>query len=807
MLSNYLKLALRNLVKYRFYSLINISGLTVGILCFLCIFLYVRDELSYDNYHAAGDRLFRLNFYGKLGDQTAHTANSPAPCGPTFKQSFPETEEMCRLREVGSFAVRFDNQLFTETDILFADSTLFRVFSFPLKVGNPETALREPKSVVVSETVARKYFGAQDPLGKALQFDNKEFYKVTGVMADLPRNTHFQADFFISMSSLEESREDNWGSTNFATYFTLRPGSDEAAWSRKANDLFVQRFSVVLKQFLSTTWEEFTKSGNYARVELFPVQKIHLYSDLDDELAANGDIKYVWIFSIVGLLILALACINFMNLATARASIRSKEVGVRKTVGAGRGDLQRQFLTVSLLLSLFAWALALVGLWATLPLFNDLSGKAFVASDLFRADFLLFSFGFAVAVGLAAGSYPAFFLSSLRPVFALKGGTSGAASKSTLRSGLVVFQFFTTTVLLLCALTVWRQLDYIHHKRLGFNKDQVLVLHDANLLDDKMEAFKTRLLQNPAIKSATASNFLPVSSDRNTTSVVKGRTASPENTILVNNWWVDYHYLQTMGIEIAEGRDFSSEMSTDSSAVLVNETLARSLGWPQTPAVGQEIGFPRENGHIELHHIIGVVKNFHFTSLRDNIEPLAIFFGGDPGFLSFRLETKEIAPVIEQMETVWQEMTLGQPFTYSFLDERFGRMYDAETRIGKITGIFAVLAIFIACLGLFGLATFATQQRTKEIGIRKVLGASVTGITSLLAGDFLKLVIVAFVIAAPVAYFFMQKWLSDFAYRIDIQWWMFALAGFAAIAIAFLTVGFQSVRAALANPVKSLRSE
>lgn len=808
MLTSYFKLAWRNLRKNSVYSLINISGLTVGMLCFLFIFLYVKDELSYDDYRAGANTVYRLNFYGKLGDQSANSASSPGPAGPAFKEAFPEISDMCRLRQKGSFVVRYNDRSFSEEHVIFSDSTLFNLFPFRLLEGDPASALREPNSAVITESMAKKYFGdVESAVGKALTFDNERLYKVTGVMEEVPKNTHFYFNCFLSMSSLGESREEEWGSTNFHTYFALRPGTDPGVLSRKASDLFVQHFTPVLKQFLNISWEEFTRAGNYARVEFFPVRKIHLYSDLHDELAANGDIRYVYILSIVGLLILALACINFMNLATARSAVRAKEVGVRKAVGAARGDLTRQFLSESVLMSLIAWMLSIAGLLVLLPFFCDLAGKKIAATALSGPGFLLPSLALAVVVGLAAGTYPAFILSAFKPVKVLKGALSGLAPKSNLRSGLVVFQFFTTTVLLISALVVYRQLEFIRHKKLGFNKEQVLVLNDAYLLGNKLTAFKERMLQNPAIRYASASSFLPVTFDRNTTSIIKGKNPTPENTLLVNNWWADQDYLKTMGFELVEGRDFSTDLRSDSTAVVVNEVLAKSFGYPQQPVVGQEIGLPREEGNIEMHQIVGVVRNFHFASLRQNIEPLAIFVGGAPELISFRLQTADIKPVIRDLQSVWNEMAPGQPFEYTFLDQRFDRMYEAETRTGKIAGTFAFLAVFIACIGLFGLATFTTQQRTKEIGVRKVLGASVAGLTGMLARDFLKLVILAIAIAVPLAYYFMQKWLADFAYRIDLQWWMFGAAGMSAVAVAFLTVSFQSIKAALANPVKSLRNE
>ena len=811
MLRNYLKIALRNLLKYRLYSAINISGLTVGMLCFLSIFLYVQDELSYDRFHTNIDRLYRLNFYAKLGDQLAHTSASPKPAGPVFKESMPEIEAFCRLRSWGTPVVRYENQSFKEEKVIYADSTLFQVFTFTLLEGDPATALTAPNSVVLTRQAAEKYFGTGKALGRTLRFGD-EACMVTGVVADMPQNAHFRYDFFRSLSGFNLGWDDNWGSTNYHNYFLLRKGADPAALSEKATAIFISNFAPILKQYLNTSWDEFLRAGNYARVEFFPVRDIHLHSDLDEELGANGDIKYVYIFAIIGLFILALACINFMNLSTARSAIRAREVGVRKAIGALRSDLARQFLSESILLALLALVLALGGLYLVLPAFNNLAGKALDMSAIYQPGFLAAALVLAGLIGLAAGSYPAFFLSAFQPVNVLKSGTvsaggPGRRGAGSLRSGLVVFQFFTTSVLLVGSLVVYQQLQYIQHKKLGFNKENVLILEDTDLLGDKQNSFKATLLQHPAVRHVSYCNFVPASAEQNTSTVVMGRNVTQENTILSNNCWADHDYARTLGLEIAGGRDFAKDLATDSSAVLVNERLARSFGYPQKPVLGQVLSFPRDEGKLETHTIVGVVKDFNFASLRTNIEPLAIFMGGWHNNLCIRFETSNADAFIKDLRADWDEMAPGQPFAYSFLDERFQRLYAAETRVGQIIGVFAFLAVFIACIGLFGLATFTVQQRSKEIGVRKVLGASTAGIVGLLSKDFLKLVMLALVIAVPVAWYGMHRWLQDFAYRIDLQWWVFVLAGMAAVLLAFLTVGFQSMKAALANPVRALRSE
>ncbi len=807
MFKNYFKTAWRNLMKYKLYSFLNIAGLTIGILCSCLIFLYVTNELSYDNYSPLSSRTYRINFYGKLGERAINSAQTPAPAGPLFKTEMPQVEEMCRLKSNGRSIVKYENNSYNESNVLFADSSLLRVFNFPLLQGNAAKALTEPNSAVMSETMAKKYFGNNDAIGRSIKLDNDKLYKVTAVMKNIPANTHFKSDMFLSMSSLEDSREDNWGSTNYSTYIVLKPGANIDQLSKTITQSFIKHFSAVLKQYLNTTWEEFAKNGNYARLELFPLQKIHLYSQIEDELDVNGDIKYVYIFSIVGILILALACINFINLTTARASKRSKEVGIRKVAGATRSGLAKQFLGECFFVSILSWILALALAWLLLPLFDQLSGKQFSTGDIFSFQFLPVSFLITIVTGLLSGLYPALFLSSFTPVKALKGAKETSHSKSLLRNGLVVFQFFITTVLLVSAFVVYQQLEYIRNKNLGFNKEQVLVVNDAYLLNNNVQAFKQRLLQLPAVTNVSITNSLAVSKESNNTSIIKGRNPSTENTILINNIWTDADFVKTMGITIVQGRDVSNTNVSDSSAVLINEQLAKSFGYPSKPVIGQEIGLPQDEGKITMYNIVGVMKDFNYGSLHSKIGPLVIFPNGYPNYINIKCKTIHIASLLSSLQTTWKEMAPGQPFSYYFLDEKFAQIYETENRIGKITGVFTVIAIIIACMGLLGLVTFMAEQRRKEIGIRKVLGAGIFTITSLMAKDFIKLVLISVLFAFPVAWYGMSKWLNDFAYRIEMQWWMFALIAFAALVIALLTVSFQAIKAAMSNPVESLKTE
>lgn len=811
MLRTYLKIAWRNWRNQRFYTLINTVGLALGLTSFLFIFLYVNDELSFDRSLPNADRVYRFNFMAKLGDQLAHTAASPKPAGPEFMQRIPEIETFCRLRKWGNHVVHLENQSFNE-EVVYADSTFFRVFPFKLLEGDPLTALQSPTSVVLTQQAARKYFGDQDAVGQHLRIGDDEL-QVTAVITDLPKNMHFHFDFFRSMSGLNLEWDNDWGSTNYYNYFLLRKGADPGEVSRKATQILDEHLAKVIKDYLGTSWEDFTAAGNYANAVIFPVTDIHLYSHLEDELSPNSDGKYITIFGIIGLFILGLACINFMNLSSARSTVRAKEVGVRKTLGARRGELAWQFLFESSLMSLFALIVTLIAAPFLLPYFNQLSGKQLSNHVLWNPALLAGGILFTLLVGLISGSYPAFLLSRFQPVKVLKsnstqtGNTSGWNWTGSIRSALVVFQFVTTTVLLVGALVVSKQLHFIQNKKLGFNKQQVLVLQDPYLAGDNLRALKEQLLQLHDVSSVSVSGNLPVNTSDNAGSTIRGRVIDQEHTTLSNNWWVDFDYLKTMGLEIVAGRDFSHSISTDSSAVIINETMARKYGYPQNDVIGQEVNFIQDGQQLDIHTIVGVVRDFNFASLHNQIEPLALFRGVSRSFMSIRLNTADLDHFIHDLQNLWERMAPSQPFVFSFLDERFNALYESEIRIGNITNLFAFLAIFIACMGLLGLATFTVQQRTREIGIRKVLGASVQGIVVLLSGEFLKLVILALIIATPIAWIMMHRWLEDFAYRIPVPWWAFVLAGIIAISVAFFTISFNSIRAALANPTKSLHNE
>ncbi len=818
MLYNYLSLAIRNLRKNSLYSGLNIAGLSIGIAACLLIVLFVSHELSYDRWNPQADRIVRpvadINFGGKHFEM----ATTSSVMAGEAAAALPEIQAWCRFRQYGNYLVKRDGpsrQNVREEHVLTVDSSFFEVFPVKMIEGDPVRCLTQSKTLAISRSRAERYFSApQMALGQFLILENRERWQVTAVYEDLPANTHFKADMLLSMTGNDEIKNDPpfWGSNNnFQTYFLLQKGTDLENFRKKFAILANEKIAVTTQQMLGTTIAEVEKTGQYVH---FPIQKltdIHLYSDLDIELGPNGSIRYVWIFSAIAAFILLIACINFMNLSTARSSGRAKEVGVRKVLGGRRSALIGQFLSESMVIAAFAVGVA-VGIAAVaMPWYRDLTGIDLQMpwrSPLFWATLA----GGGALVGILAGSYPAFFLSAFDSIRVLKGQITGMGRGGKFRSALVVFQFSVSVALIISTLLVFKQLNYIQHKKLGFNKDQVIILDDAYALGDKIYNLKEEMLKQPGVQSATVSGFLPVSSNRSDNMFSKIRGFDKDNSVSMQRWEVDNDYLQTMGMEIVQGRAFDPARVTDSTGIIINETAARLFGFDDP--IGKNVyvlegnmqGPPKAENFTEL-HIVGVVHDFHWSSLRENIGALCFQIGKSEGLACFRYQGAETAALIATLEKNWKALSPDQPFSYRFLDESFARMYNTEQRIGKIAGIFGMLSILISCLGLFGLAAFTTEQRTKEIGIRKVLGASITSVVGLLSRDFLRLIVVALLIASPVAYYFMKLWLADFAYRIDISWWIFGAAGSIALIVAFLTVGYQSMKAALANPVKSLKSE
>jgi putative ABC transport system permease protein len=809
MIKNYLVVAWRNLVKNKVYSFINITGLAIGLASFLLIALYMMDELSYDRYNDKADRIYRINSDIRFGGGDLHLPVTSDMMGQLLKKDYPMIEQYTRIyASSGSKLIKKNNDFILEDHVAHVDSTFFDVFSLPALSGDTRTALNEPNTVVVTESAAKKYFGKTDVIGKIVETKDEKNpnYKITAVIKDIPTNSHFHFDFMFSMKNVNY----HWGdltSHNFHTYLLLKKGADykqlEKNFDQYIDKYVLPSISEIIK---IKSMDEFRKSGNRLEYTLIPLTKIHLYSDRSFELSPSGNIQYIYIFSAVALFILLIACINFMNLTTARSASRAKEVGIRKVLGTEKRFLIFQFLTESTLMAVLSFLLAVLIAYLVLPMFNNIADKTMSMRSLISPVILPLIIVLPLAVGLLAGSYPAFFLSAFRPIEVLKGKLKLGSNSGGLRSVLVVFQFSTSIILIVGTLVIYKQLNYIQSKDLGYNKEQVLTIQNTFTLGDRAKTFKNSVLQMTGVKSGTLSSYLPVSnSSRSDNTFFKSPTLDQKDGLDMQNWKVDYDYFKTLGMHIIKGRAFSMDFGGDSSAVVINETTAGLLGYADP--IGKKIYRIGDDNKPVAYSIIGVVKNFNFESLKQRIGPLSFFIGGRNGMASFKVNAADITGLVKKIENLWKEMNPGMPFEYAFLDDSFNEMYKSEQRVGKIALIFSTLAILIACLGLFGLATFISEQRTKEIGIRKVLGASVQGIVRLLSKDFMKLVGISFVIAAPLSWWIMNNWLKDFAYRIPLEWWIIGVAGLIALLIALTTVSFQAIKAAIANPVTSLRSE
>ncbi|MDN5200156.1 ABC transporter permease [Fulvivirgaceae bacterium BMA10] len=813
MFRNFLKTAIRNLAKHKFYSFINITGLAIGIACCMIIVIFVQHELSYDKHHKKADRIYRVASDIEFGGNHFRLAVAPAPMAEALKNDFPEVEEVVRFRSRGTYLVKRTEENFKENNVIFADASVFDVFTLPMLYGEPSSALVEPNTVVITKSMAKKYFDKEDVVGETLIFDDELECKITGVIEDMPSNGHFHFNFLLSMENLDESKNQIWLSNNFQTYVTLNEGTTPKQLEEKFPLMIEKYVGPQAKNVLDIDFEQFLEAGNSLYYYLQPLTDIHLHSDLTAELEANGSIIYVYIFSSIAFFILVIACINFMNLSTARSANRAKEVGVRKAMGSYKSQLVRQFLTESMVMSVLALLLAIVLVEFALPFFNDIAGRE-LKSDYFETGTITVTVIFiTLFVGLISGAYPAFFLSAFNPANVLKGRLQSGIKSGTLRSVLVVFQFSISIILIIGTVVIFNQLNYIQGKKLGFNKEQVLVVHDAYALGDQLNSFKNEIENHHEILSSTVSGFLPVANtNRSDMSFWPEGAMNEDNSVSMQTWNVDHDYIQTLGMEIVLGRNFSEDILSDSNAVIINETAAKNLGYEnplnhtiQSPNVLEDGNPDPNNKHV--YKIIGVVKNFHFESLRDNIGALGFFLKRSRSFISVRFETEDVGTTLKTIEAKWKEIAPGQPFSYSFLDQRFNQIYESENRLGKIFTIFASLAIFIACLGLFGLASFTSEQRTKEIGIRKVLGATVWDVILLLSKEFSKLVLIAFALALPAAYFLKNWLLQDYAFKTNIGIGTFIFVGMFSFLMAWLTMSYQSIKAARINPTESLKYE
>jgi len=805
MIRNYFKIALRNMARNKLYAFLNILGLAVGITCCILILLYVHDELSFDRFHDKADRIFRLNSTFTIQERHLDIATVTHVHGPMLKEEFPEVENYVRLTHYGSRRiVQYEEKSFEEEKFLWAGAALFDVFSFKLAAGDPSGALVEPNSLVITQDMAEKYFGDEDPLGKSLRINREDLYKITGVVENIPQTSHFRPDFFASFSTLKlepsgNTAEDLLSNVDYYTYLLLREGTQLRSFQRKL-DGFVDKYLGATLKLLNGD------STLYAQ----PLTRIYLHSHQDAQIERTSDIAYVYMFSGIGVFILLLACLNFMNLSTARSANRAKEVGLRKTVGAQRPQLIRQFIGESMLLTAAALFLSLILVALSMPLFQTISGKILNLNLIYDPVLLAGALVLFALISLLGGSYPAFFLSAYRPVEVLQGRIRRGAKSSLMRVVLVSFQFTVSIVLIIGTLVVSRQLNYMRSKNLGYDKEHVVTLRVRNPESQKMiEGIKSELRTHPNVLGVSASSTLPLG--QNSYSAYHAEDRPSFELSMLFSQVVDEDFIDTYRMEIVEGRNFSKEFTTDrESAVIINEAGARELGWQDAP-LGKMIEVFLSMEKRKPYKIIGVVKDYHFLPLHQEILPLLLFsanpWGGSFDRISARLRPENIQDTMAFLETKWGEFDTRYPFEFSFLNDQYDALYRTEERLERLFGYFTLLAILIGGLGLFGLTAFVAEQRTKEIGIRKVLGASASGIVAMLVRDFTKWVLLAVLIAWPIGYFVMHAWLQNFAYRIALGVGTFVAAALLAVGIGILTVGYQTLKASLANPADSLHYE
>ena len=810
MIQNNFKVAWRQVLQQKLFSFIKIAGLAIGVAVCLLITLFIRDEFSYDRHHPDADRIHRLYAQHTYQGRSEAVCHLPPPASDVLIKEFPEIAVAGRINATELFDGPGSNQLRVngyprstyEEGFAYIDQEIIDIFQLSFKYGDPSTALRQPETMVISAAKAEKYFPGQDPVGRSVILNEREdmTFTITGVLDDSPVNSHLNYDFLLSLANVEfwPGEQEQWGSANYLIYFKLKDESDIGTLQSKLD--------LIVTKYLAPAWaRDFNDDpetvSDMVKMGSTPVADIHLRAAHQHDGMTHSDIKYVNILGLAALFILLIACINFINLSTAKSANRAKEVGMRKVAGAYREQLISQFLAESLLFSLLAFVVGVVLAHFLLPYFNELAAKNLVM-PWGHWQFYLLLIGTVFLVGILAGLYPAFYLSFFRPIQVFRGMISKGSKSSPLRSSLVVFQFATSIGLIIGTLVIQRQLNYILNKKLGYDKERVLLLHGAQTLEDQVLALKQELLKNPAIQMASASGYLPVDgTKRNGNTFREEGRANTTDGIPGQIWRVDHDYVSTMGMEIVQGRDFSIDMPTDSQAVIINETMAAKL--ELTDPLGKQIN----NGFESPWEVIGVVKDFHFRNLKQQIDPLCLVIGNSPSILSLKLAPGDPSGPLSSIVQTWDRFSPSQPIRYTFLDENFATMYADLDRFRQILGIASLLAVLVACMGLFGLSVFIAEQRRKEIGIRKVLGASQATLVRMLTFEFSKLVLIAMILAIPVAWYLLRNWLADFTYSIDLTADVFILAGMLTLLIAILTMSFQAVRAASANPVESLRSD
>ncbi|HLK27059.1 MAG TPA: ABC transporter permease [Puia sp.] len=814
MLKNYLKIAVRSLLKRKGYTIINVLGLATGMAVCLLIVLFIQSELSYENFEEHGDNIYRVALERKYPGRSTSYSIIPQSIGEAIQHENPEVLQCTRLFDFlgknGNFFVKIGDKNFEERKVLLADSNFFSVFTAKLLKGDPATALEKANSVVINETTAEKYFGSADnAMGKSFESDNATHFIVAGVCKNWPDNSHFTFDMLIASSTFIRPEQKNYINFSAHTYLLLNPKKSPAALEAKFPKIIEKYVSGEIGRNFGVSFQQFQSAGNGYHYYLQPLKKIHLISDLEGELKPNGSIKAVYIFAVIAVFILVIACINFINLSTARSVERAKEVGIRKTFGSEKKSLIWQFLLESVMVSLLSMVVAVLLIVLLLPLFNKVSGKELTITYFIEPVKIILLFAFAIFIGIIAGLYPAFVLSSFKPIMVLKGKFKSNKYGTALRNGLVVFQFAISVILIICTIIVNQQMQYMLGDKLGFRKDHIIEIERADLLREKVKAFNNEVAKISGVEAVSNCSSLPGQGGFFGSAFQELNSKQPMTGRAVI---VDDQFAPILDLQLKEGRFFSKQFSTDSLAMVMNEQAVKELGLKNP--IGARITSPDfngQNGEETIYTIVGVAKDFHYQSLHQKIEPLVFInaekFRGAMGTTGVRIKSDNFKSAIETIEKTWKEFVPEKPFHYDFLDRTLAEQYEAEQRTQRIFTIFSVLAIFIACIGLLGLAAYATQLRMREISIRKVLGASVSGIVSMLSKDFLKLIIVSAVFAFPLAWWGMHKWLENFAYRTSISWWVFVVAGLIAAFIALITISFQAIKAAMSNPVKTLRSE
>jgi len=798
------------MAKNTIYSFINITGLAIGLASALIILLYIQEELSYDKFNDKSDRIYRVYIEGKIGGDELKAATSCAPIGATMVQDYPEVVNATRLFVFGGKpVVKYGGKSFVVDRFYYADSTFFDVFTVKFLRGNPENALNKVKTLVITGEMAKKLFGKEDPLGKSIKVGNNQTdYEITGVVEKFPRNSHIHFDMLASGVTREDMRNSTiWLSNNYLTYILIQKGFPVEKLEAKMPEMIKKYAGPQFLLFSNATFDEFLKSGGRYGYKLQPLTDIHLHSDLQFEVEPGGSIKSIYIFSIIAFFLILIASINFMNLATARSITRAREVGLRKVVGSTRSQLIWQFLIESVLISFIALLIAMVIIEVLLPWFNNFTGKQL--DTLFKGNwtFLLYLLIFGLGVGFLSGIYPAFYLSSFRPLSVLKGKLQTGVKGGYLRSILVIFQFIITIFLIISTMTVWKQMQYIRHKDLGFNKDNLLVIDRAWALKDQRSVFEEELLKNPAIQMVSQTNNMPSYLTGNT--AFHAENSGPEGIRATNFYYVDENFQKTLGLQLKEGRWFSKDIAGDSTAVVLNEAAVKAYGY--TDPIDKNImqlGAGPDTSDLAM-RIIGVVKDFHYESLHQAIQPLIIMYnrGRFASYFAVRIQAGTYRNTMAFIKEQWNKMVQDQPIEYTFLDDALSKNYQEDKNSGTLFALFALLAIFISSLGLMGLASFTTEKRTKEIGVRKVMGASVYTIIKLLNREIVILILISSAIAWPVSYYFMNKWLQNFAFHEKLSFPLFIFASLAAFIVALFTVSWQTYKAAVANPAKSLRYE